>query len=94
MRAILGVVLFLAFSTFFCIYIICFAHVASRSLSKEWVESTLIGVGLDQIVFEIMPGIWIGVLILMMEQCKCKRCSRCVIVFIEAYRVYKNLTDS
>lgn len=93
-RELFGFVSFISVSLFLCLYITCFAHMASYNLSKEWVQSTLMGVGIDQIIFEIMPGICIGVLILMVERCKCRRGSGFFIALIELYRVYKNLTDS
>ena len=86
--------IFIGLSLFLSLYVTCFAHMASWNLSKQWIQTTLMGVGLDQVIFEIMPGICIGVLILIVERCRCKRCSGAFILLIEVYRVYKNLTDT
>ena len=62
-------------------------------MARDWLESTMIGFMLDQVIFEVAPALVVALLALLSDCCNCK-CSFILILAIEIYRIYRNLTDA
>lgn len=77
-RRVFGGMLFFLLSSFFCLYLIGFGHTASASQEREWAISSFISIGLDILIFELLPAFLIGVFGSLLFCCS--RFSLCLIV--------------
>ena len=57
--------MFFAFMIFLSLFVIAFCEKASTSLSKNWMESSFIGIILDQVALELLAAIAIGLIMVM-----------------------------
>ena len=89
----MGFIAFLLISGFLAIYIIAFAHIAQQRAAHNWLESSMIGFILDQVIFELAPSLIVALMAVLSGIWNCK-CSLCLLIVIETYRAYRNLTDS
>ena len=85
-------VLFALLSCFLCLYLIAFAHMASASMSKDWLVSSFISLAIDLVAFEAIPAFSVAVLGVLYFGCKWK-CFMCLIMSIEGYRFVRNFVD-
>ena len=53
-RRALGFFLFFVVSSFLCLYLIAFGHIAHVTLQKNWVQSSGVSVAIDLILFELI----------------------------------------
>ena len=84
---------FFLFSNFLLLFLICFCHVANPSISEDWVCSAFLSLFLDQVAFELAPALVVGLLGAMQGCCGKCSCTMWGIVWIEMYRVYRNLVE-
>ena len=91
-RVCCGMVLFALLSCFLCLYLIAFAHVASPSMSRDWLVSSFISLAIDLVVFEAIPAFSVTIFGLLYFGCKSK-CFMCLLVLIESYRFVRNFVD-
>lgn len=89
-----GYVIFSVLSAFLSLYILAFCHVASDEISWSWVKSSIIGVSIDQVVFELSPAMIVALFVLLASLGRGLHWVIYMAVLVELYRVYRNLTDS
>ena len=80
----------LLISVFLGLYIIAFFSLSAWEDQKNWLVSSLISVGLDMVIFEVLPATTLGILGILIYTCKLK-CLLCLAVAIEAYRALRNV---
>lgn len=57
-----GYVMFFVFMIFLSLFVIAFCEKANASLSKNWIESSFIGLAFDQVALELLAAITIGLI--------------------------------
>ncbi len=62
-------------------------------MSRDWISGSFISVGIDVVVFEVVPAFLVGLFGSVLFGCSAK-CTLCAIVTIELYRMIRNLIDS
>lgn len=92
-KLVAGFMLFGIFSNFFLLYIICFSHVASVKMSKDWARSSSLTIVIDLLVFELAPAVVVAFLAVMRGYCRGCKGILCFIIMIEIYRQYRNLIE-
>ena len=85
-------VLFALLSSFLCLYLVAFAHVASPSMSRDWLVSSLLSLVIDLVIFEAIPAVNVAFFGVLYFVCKLK-CLLCPLVVIEGYRFIRNFVD-
>ena len=85
-------VLFAALSCFLCLYLIAFAHLASPSMSRDWLVSSLLSLVIDLVVFEAVAAMSVALFGVLYLGCKMK-CLLCVLVLVEGYHFVRNFAD-
>ena len=85
-------VLFALLSCFLCLYLICFAHIATASMSRDWLVSSLLSLVIDLVAFEALAAVSVAILGVLYLVCKVK-CLLCLLGSIEGYRVIRSLVD-
>ena len=85
-------VLFALLSCFLCLYLIAIAHLATPSMGRDWLVSSLLSVVIDLVVFEALAAISVALLSVLYLLCKMK-CLLCFLVLIEGYRFVRNFID-
>ena len=78
---------------FLCLFLIAFSELASEELSIDWMRSSLMGIFLDQIVFELLAAGAIGIVMITKKRIKCCKFLIFIPVLIEIYRIYRNLSE-
>ena len=85
-------ILFVLLSCFLCLYLIAFAHIATPTMSRDWLVSSFISFAIDLVVFEAIPAFSVAIFGVLYFGCKLK-CFMCLLVLIEAYRFFRNFVD-
>ena len=85
-------VLFALLSCFLCLYLIAFAHIATPSMSRDWLVSSLLAVVIDLVVFEALAAVTVALLGVLYLGCRMKSLM-CVLVAIEGYRLVRNFVN-
>ena len=81
------------FSAFFLLYIICFCHVATPTMAREWLISSMISILLDVLIFELSAAIGFAFCGTLKGMCRGCNGMICFIVILELYRLYRNLVE-
>ena len=92
MRVCFGMVLFALLSCFLCLYLIAFACIASPSMNRDWLVSSLLSLAIDLVLFEVLAAVSVAFFGVLCLSCKMK-CLLCFLVLIEGYRFVRNFVD-
>ena len=79
--------------TFLTLFVIAFSQLASKELSMDWMRSSLMGIFLDQIIFELLAAGAIGIVLVIGKRIKCCKFLIFIPILIEVYRIYRNLSE-
>lgn len=93
-RVACNVVSFVLLSIFLLLYIVCFCHVATPSMAREWVTSSAISMGLDIAIFEVSAAFGFAFCGVIKSFCRSSSAPICFIIFLELYRLYRNLVEA
>ena len=78
---------------FLTLFVIAFSEFASEELSIDWMRSSLMGIFLDQIIFELLAAGAIGAVMVIRKRIRCCKFLILIPVLIELYRIYRNLSE-
>ena len=85
-------VLFALLFCFLCLYLIAFAHIATPSMSRDWLVSSAMSLVIDLVIFEALPALSVAFLGILYVGCKMS-CLIWGLVPIECYRLFRNFVD-
>lgn len=88
-----GFALFTVISCFCCLYLLGFSQLANASTGRDWLVSSFMSIGVDMLIFEMIPAALVAVLGLLVIGCKAS-CLVWLIVAIEVYRFLRNFVDT
>ena len=93
MILISGYLIFFALMIFLSLFVVAFCEKANSAMSKKWMESSLIGILIDQVAMELAAALAIGLILAFYRMFRSCKCLIFIAVLIEIYRLYRNLTD-
>lgn len=85
--------MFISLMMFLSLFIIAFSEKASVKLSLVWVEGSFVGIFIDQVLFELFAASAVAIIVLAQKRIRCCRVLMFVAIFVELYRIYRNLSD-
>ena len=74
--------MFFAFMIFLSIFLIAFCHRANSNMSKKWMESSFIGILIDQVALELAAAIIVGLIVVAKKRFKLCSCMIFIAVLI------------
>ena len=92
-KSIIGYVSFGIISGFLLLYLICFNHVASDGMTRDWVRSSFITLALDLLILEILPPLMFAILGLMFVRCGARKPVLYLVLALEVYRFHRNAIE-
>lgn len=82
----------LIFMSFLCLFIIAFSEIADRKLSYVWMETSIVGILIDQILFELLAASAVAIIIIARKKVMCCKFLIVIAALIELYRIYRNFS--
>lgn len=90
---IIGYIMFFSLMVFLSLFIIAFSEKANMKLSLDWIQSSFIGIFIDQVLFELVAASAVAIIVLAQKKVRCCRFLLFIAIFVELYRIYRNLSD-
>ena len=85
--------MFFIIMVFLSLFIIAFSEKASMKLSLDWIESSFAGIFIDQVLFELIAASAVAIIVLAQKRIRCCKFLMFIALFVELYRIYRNLSD-
>ena len=73
------------------LYIVCFSHLASKSMNEDMMISCVLVVALDLVLFELVAGALFGIFGTCYGTCRATKPKFYFLIAFEFYRVHRNL---
>ena len=75
------------------LFIIAFSERADSKLSYIWMETSIVGILIDQILFELLAASVVAIIIITQKKVMCCKFFMIIAVLIELYRIYRNFSE-